>query len=280
MGRKRLSRCLIATGVAKVGCLSTSKVRSNALQGHCHPSRDRRTIREILTVRQLIRLSRPTDSVDSDERAPGRAALAMRSCDAVDEYEIVGSYRRLRETGFENHRIRALLYAGKPNWRELPVIRLGRHRLVPKVALWGPRRGGPAQRHNHRRAVNRSSAFSMLPCGRPQQRPHECPHPWSGRRDRRAHVDPFIDRKSSQGRRSRGVRRVGRRALTARADSGGHNRCGRPVRAGLDAPRPLPVVSLVAPERVRRLGGAAWHCQCKCVTLCSSRLSSADESPP
>jgi hypothetical protein len=107
--------------------------------------------------------------------------------------------------------------------------------------------------------------FSMLPCGRPQQRPHECPHPWSGRRDRRAHVDPFIDRKSSQGRRSRGVRRVGRRALTARADSGGHNRCGRPVRAGLDAPRPLPVVSLVAPERVRRLGGAAWHCQCKCV---------------
>jgi len=55
----------------------------------------------------------------------------------VDEYEIVGSYRRLRETGFENHRIRALLYAGKPNWRELPVIRLGRRRLVPKVALWG-----------------------------------------------------------------------------------------------------------------------------------------------
>ena len=46
---------------------------------------------------------------------------------------------------------------------------------------------------------------------------------------------------SRPGRRSRGVRRVGRRALTARTDSRGHNGSGRPVRAGLDASRPLPV---------------------------------------
>ena len=45
---------------------------------------------------------------------------------------------------------------------------------------------------------------------------------------------------SGQGRRSRGVRRVGRRALTARTDPGGHNGNSRPLWAGLDALCPLP----------------------------------------
>jgi hypothetical protein len=36
----------------------------------------------------------------------------------------------------------------------------------------------------------------------------------------------------------------------------------------------------VTPERPDQTDGAALHCQCKCVTLCSSALSSADESTP
>jgi hypothetical protein len=33
-----------------------------------------------------------------------------------------GQARRLRFTNFENSRIRALLYAGRPNWRVLGLI--------------------------------------------------------------------------------------------------------------------------------------------------------------
>ena len=107
--------------------------------------------------------------------------------------------------------------------------------------------------------MTRSPIRSMLQCGRPQQCPHERPHPWSGRRHAVFSSFSSTDRQSSQGRRSRGVRGVGRRALTAREDSGGHNGCGRPVRAGLDAPRPLPLPCQSPREESGRFGGAASH---------------------
>jgi hypothetical protein len=71
-------------------------------------------------------------------------------------------------------------------------------------------------------------------------------------------------RQSRPGRRSRGVRRVGRRALTARSDSGGHNGCGRPIRAGLDAPR-LPFRCQPPRKDSGVVTGRLPDRRCKCV---------------
>jgi hypothetical protein len=45
----------------------------------------------------------------------------------------------------------------------------------------------------------------------------------------------------------------------------GHNGSGRPIRAGLDAPHHFLGASSVTPEPARRLVGAAFALQCKCV---------------
>jgi excisionase family DNA binding protein len=99
----------------------------------------------------------------------------------------------------------------------LPVIRLVRRRLVPKAAL----RALISLEHS---TLTVSEGYWSNLCGRPQK----CPHPRSRLREVACLHHSALGSQSSQGRRSRGARRVGRRTLTALSCADGHNGIGRP----------------------------------------------------
>jgi excisionase family DNA binding protein len=103
---------------------------------------------------------------------------------------------------------------------ELPVIRLGRRRLVPKVpardSQAGPLRRSDLGRDVRLTGVRRRALrwlWTSTAMSTQMSTPLVRPLAGSSRTDRNG------VRQSGQGRRSRGVRRVGRRALTARPDS-------------------------------------------------------------